>query len=181
MKSKKSPMRNLLTILLVIAATVFLFRHFHIEDFYIIKPGVLYTSSQPRGMDYTRLLYRYHIATIVNTRPLSEHQDENWHNEEITWTRSNGVNYREIPIEKNHYFPDKQTQEQFLTIMADNRNLPVFLHGGSDDKRVAMLVAVWLEQDQRYTVEQAIKAVKMIIDDRELTRDEIEFISALVK
>jgi hypothetical protein len=44
-----------------------------------------------------------------------------------------------------------------------------------------MLVAVWLEQKQGYTIEQTIKAVKMIIDDRELTEDEIKFIRSLSK
>ena len=181
MEKKKRLPTGLITILLVATAAILLIKHFHIEDFCIIKPGVLYTSGQPRGMDYTRLLYRYHIATIVNIRPVSEHQDENWRNEEVTWTRSNGVNYIELSIEKGRYFPDKQTQEQFLAIMADKNKLPVLLHGGSDDKRVAMLVAVWLQKNQGYTVEQIVKVVRTIIDDRELTEDETKFIRSLSK
>jgi protein tyrosine/serine phosphatase len=181
MEKKKRLPTGLITILLVATAAILLIKHFHIEDFCIIKPGVLYTSGQPRGMDYTRLLYRYHIATIVNIRPVSEHQDENWRNEEVTWTRSNGVNYIELSIEKGRYFPDKQTQEQFLAIMADKNKLPVLLHGGSDDKRVAMLVAVWLQKNQGYTVEQIVKVVRTIIDDREPTEDELKFIADLAK
>jgi len=181
MEKKKRLSTGLITILLVATAVILLIKHFHIEDFCIIKPGVLYTSGQPRGMDYTRLLYNYHIATIVNIRPVSEHQDENWRNEEVTWTRSNGVNYIELSIEKGRYFPDKQTQEQFLAIMADKNKLPVLLHGGSDDKRVAMLVAVWLQKNQGYTVEQIVKVVRTIIDDRELTEDETKFIRSLSK
>jgi protein tyrosine/serine phosphatase len=72
-------------------------------------------------------------------------------------------------------------QEQFLAIMAGKNNLPILLHGSSDDKRVAMLVAVWLQKNQGYTVEQTLKVVKTIIDDRELTRGEIEFVSAPAK
>jgi protein tyrosine/serine phosphatase len=180
MKKKKHPIpRIVITMLIVTTAVLLTVKHFHIEDFCIIRPGVLYTSGQPWGMDYNRLLYRYHIATIVNTRIFSEHREENWRNQEITWTRSNGVHYIELPIEKNRYFPDQQTQDQFLAIMAVKDNLPVLLHGGSDDKRVAMLVAAWLQKSQGYTAEQTIVAVKAIIDDRDLTEDEIKFIGDL--
>jgi len=179
-KKKRSP-AGLITILLITVAAILLVKHFHIRCFCIIKPGVLYASGQPRGMDYTRLLYKYHIATIVNIRPASEHRDQNWHSEEMAWTRSNGVHYIEMPIEKGRFLPDKQTQDQFLTIMANKNNLPVLLHGSSDDKRVAMLMAVWLRKNQGYTVEQTIKVVKEIIGDKELTEDEIKFITDLAK
>jgi protein tyrosine/serine phosphatase len=179
MEKKKRLSAGLITILLIAAAVVLLVKHFHIKDFCVVKPGVLYTSGQPRGMDYPRLLYKYHIATIVNIRPASEHRDQNWHSEEISWTKSNGVNYIEMPIEKGRFLPDKQTQDQFLTIMADKNNLPVLLHGSSDDKRVAMLMAVWLQKNQGYTVEQTVRAVKAIIDGKELTEDEIKFIADL--
>jgi len=179
MEKKKRLPAGLITILLITAAVILLVKHFHIKDFRIIEPGVLYTSGQPRGMDYTRLLYKYHIATIVNIRPASEHRDQNWYSEEIAWTRSNGVSYIEMPIEKGRCLPDKQTQDQFLATMAGKNNLPVLLHGSSDDKRVAMLVAVWLQKNRGYAVERTIKVVKEIIGDKELTEDEVEFISAL--
>jgi protein tyrosine phosphatase (PTP) superfamily phosphohydrolase (DUF442 family) len=181
MKKKKRLPTGLITILLIATAVVLLVKHFHIKDFCIIKPGVLYTSGQPRGMDYPRLLYKYHIATIVNIRPASEHRDQNWHSEEISWTKSNSVNYIEMPLEKGRFLPDKQTQEKFLAIMTDKNNLPTLLHGSSDDKRVAMLMAVWLQKNQRYTFEQTVKAVREIIGDKELTKDEITFITDLTK
>lgn len=168
-------------ILLVTAAVIVLTRHFHIADFCTVKPRVLYTSGQPRGMDYFRLLYRYHITTIVNIRQVSEHREDNWHTEEIIWTRRNGVNYVEMPIDKGTYFPDKRTQDEFLAIMAHKKNLPVLLHGSADDKRVAMLVAAWLERAQGCTPEQTVEVVQKIIDDRDLTEQENEFIRLLAK
>jgi protein tyrosine/serine phosphatase len=181
MKNKQQLLHGLIVILLIAVAVILLIKHFHIEDFYVVEPGVLYTSNQPRGMDYTRLLYNYHIAAIVNIRPTSEHQERNWHNEEIIWTKNNGVIYIELPIEKSNCFPDKQTQDKFLSVMGDKNNLPVLLHGGSDDKRVAMLVASWLEKSRGYTTEETVEAVEKIIDDRELTEDEIKFIRELSK
>jgi protein tyrosine phosphatase (PTP) superfamily phosphohydrolase (DUF442 family) len=182
MKKRKRSHTGLGAIIVLIAATILLVRHFHIRDFRIIKPGALYVSGQPRRMDYIRLLYKYHIAAIVNIRPLSEHREENWHNEEIVFVRTNGIKYFEMPIDKADFLPDTQTQEWFLAIMANTENLPVLLHGGNaDDKRVAMLVAVWLLKSQRYAFEQAVNEVKKIIDDRELTKEEIEFIGAMAK
>ncbi len=181
MKNKQRPLRTLIFILLIAAAIILLVRHFHIDDFCVVEPGVLYTSDQPRGMDYARLLYNYHIAAIVNIRPTSEHRERNWHNEEIIWTKNNSVIYIEMPIEKSKYFPDKQAQDEFLFVMGDKNNLPVLLHGGSDDKRVAMLVASWLEKSRGYTTEETVEAVEKIIDDRKLTEDEIKFIRDLSK
>ena len=178
MKKKKTP-AGLIIALLITAAAILLVRHFHIKNFYIVKPEILYTSGQPRGMDYTRLLYKYHIGTIINVRSASEHRERNWYNEEITWTRTNGVKYIELPIEKSNYFPDKQTQDQFLAIMADKNNLPVLLHGSGGEKRVPMLTAVWLRKSQQYTVKEALKVIEKIIDDRKITEAESKFISRL--
>jgi len=181
MIKKKQTLRGVIIILLIIAAAMLLFDHFHINNFRTVEPGVFYTSGQPGGMDYIRLFYNYHIATIVNIRPASEHREKNWHNEEIVSTRNNGINYIEMPIEKTSYFPDKQTQEQFLTVMANKSNLPVLLHGGRNDKRVAMLEAVWLVKSQKGTVEQTLKEVRRILEDRQPTEDEIKFIENLSK
>jgi len=177
-KKKQSPVA-LYIILLVTVTIILLVRHFHIKNFHIIAPEVLYTSGQPRGLDYTRLLYKYHIATIINVRSASEHREKNWHNEEITWVRNNGVKYIELPIEKADYFPNKETQDQFLAIMADKNNLPVLLHGSGGEKRVPMLTAVWLIKDEGYTVKEAAKVVEEINDDRKITEAEMRFITQL--
>ena len=92
-------------VIMIVIAVVVMVRHFHIKNFKTVAGGVLYTSGQPRGMDYTRLLYKYHIATFVNVRQSSEHREENWYNEEQTWMKGDGnsVYYVEIPIEKHNH------------------------------------------------------------------------------
>jgi len=180
MKSKKHPLHGLIYVILAIAVIVVIVNHFRIADFRVIEPGTLYVSSQPRGMDYSRLFYRYHIAAIVNIRLRQEHSEDNWHGEEVTWAKNNGVNYIEMPVEKKHYLPDGEMQKRFLEIMTDKSNLPALLHGGGgDDKRVAMLVAVWLRKNQRRTTEETFKMVKSIIDDRPLTAEENDFVNSL--
>jgi protein tyrosine/serine phosphatase len=180
MKNKKSPV-GLIILLLAVSVVVLLVKNFHIKDFNIVSPGVLYTSAQPRGMDYTRLLYRYHIATIVNVRTSYEHRERNWHNEEVVWVRNNGVNYIELPFEKRDRVPDANIQERFLAVMADSSNFPVLLHGSGDDGRVAMLTAVWLTKTKGYNLEKTLAEVKKIVYGRELTEVETGFINDLVK
>jgi len=176
-KRKKSP-TGLIIILLITAAAVLLVRHFHIKRFRIIEQDVLYTSSQPRGMDYTRLLYRYHIATIVNVRSAFEHRERNWYNEEITWVRENGVEYVELPIDKKNYFPDEDTQEAFLEVMADRTKLPVLLHGSGGKRRTLMLAAVWLISGKGLSAEETLKKVKRF-RRQPLTEEETKFITQL--
>ncbi|HUS72346.1 MAG TPA: hypothetical protein VMY06_04705 [Sedimentisphaerales bacterium] len=178
-KKKHSPVA-IFVILLVVAAVVLLVRHFHIKNFHVIKPEALYTSGQPRGMDYTRLLYKYHIGTIVNVRSAAEHREKNWHNEEVTWVRNNGVKYFELPIQKENYLPDKQSQDQFLTIMADKANLPALLHDSNGRKRVSMLAAVWMVKAQGDSVADAIEMVRSI-KEQPVTEAEKNFIASLAQ
>jgi protein tyrosine/serine phosphatase len=180
-KKKKQSLAALYIILVAIAAIILLVRHFHIKNFYIAEPDILYTSGQPRGLDYTRLLYKYHIATIVNVRSPAEHRDRNWYNEEIIWTRNSGVRYIEMPIDKNNPFPDQQTIDRFFDIMSDKTNLPVLLHGSGDDKRVAMLTAVWLRKNRKCTAEELASIVKKITDRHELPKAETEYIRSLTE
>lgn len=181
MPKKNQSFLTLIIIVLAVVAAIGLVRHYHIKNFHKIVPGVLYTCGQPRGMDYTRLLYKYHIGTIVNLRQSDEHREDHWYNEELTWTRTNGVNYVELPITKRpNYFPNVSTQQKFVRLMTDKSNLPVLLHGNSGKKRVAMLAAVWLVKAEKYSVPEAIEVVKKIKDGR-VTKEEKAFIEGLSK
>jgi len=180
-RDKKKKPAGLIVILLIAVAAIFLAKHFHIKNFHIVERGVLYVSGQPRGMDYTRLLYKYHIGTIVNVRSAAEHREKNWYNEEVSWVRNNGVKYIELPIQRENYLPNKETQDKFLTIMADKENLPILLHGSGGEKRVPMLTAVWLIKSQGLSVEETVKVVDKINDDREISSDEMKFIQSLSK
>jgi protein tyrosine/serine phosphatase len=176
---KKKRLSPILYIALVIVIAVFFVRHFYIRDFRTIAPDVLYTSAQPRGMDYTRLLYKYHIAAIVNVRSASEHREKNWHNEELTWIKENAVKYVELPISKLNYFPDSQVQEKFLSLMKSPDNLPVLLHGSVNDKRVAMLVAVWLRAEKKLSSADTVAQIKKILDERPITEEDVKFVDSL--
>ena len=181
---KKTPLRTIITIAIITGAIVMLVKSFWISDFNCISPGVLYTSGQPRGMDYTRLLYKYHIGTIINLRSPAEHREQNWYNQEVIWVRSNGVKYFELALERNvndpAHFPDANMQQKFLAIMADKENLPVLVHDGKGEGRVAIFAAVWLAKNRQNTLEQVL-ANAADIKEESLTEQETNFIRGLFK
>ena len=181
---KKSSLKTIITIAIIVGAIVMLVKNFWIADLNCISPGTLYTSGQPRGMDYTRLLYKYHIGTIINLRSPAEHREQNWYSEETTWVRSNSVKYFEMPLERNAndpaHFPDANMQQKFLDIITDKENLPVLVHDGKGEGRVAILAAVWLAKNRQDTLEQVLaKAAK--IKCGQLTEQETNFIRGLFK
>jgi protein tyrosine phosphatase (PTP) superfamily phosphohydrolase (DUF442 family) len=183
MNKKKNPFLFWFWLTVIILSVVGLVRHFHVKNFQVIKPGVLYTSGQPRGMDYTRLLYKYHIATFINLRSIDEHRDQNWHNEEITWMRSNGAKYIELPIEKNapgDGIPGTEESRKFLEIMSQSTNLPILLHDSSGTTRVSCLAAVWMLKSGSYNLQQTIEKVKQI-KGRPLTDQETAFLQSIAK
>ncbi len=172
---KKNPIFSLLWITVIVLAAVLLMKHFHIKNFNVIDKGVLYTSGQPRGMDYTRLLYKYHIAAFVNVRMPIEHRDENWQTEEIEWMKSCGVKYFELPVYKKisvDETPDNEACCKFLEIMSDKSNWPVLLHDNNGKNRVSYFAAVWMLKSGGFSFEDTIKKVEQLqkapLDEKEL-------------
>ncbi|MGD0784609.1 MAG: tyrosine-protein phosphatase [Sedimentisphaerales bacterium] len=181
MKKKKSPIFVWLWLIVIILFITGLVKHFSIKNFQVITPGVLYTSGQPRGMDYTRLLYKYHIATFVNLRSPSEHREANWYSEETAWMRSNGAKYIELPVEKDVLddgIPNTEASRKFLEIMSDSGNLPVLLHDSSGKNRVSYLASIWMLKSGNFTLEQTIEKIKKI-KNQPLTEQETNFVKSL--
>ncbi|MCX5633134.1 MAG: tyrosine-protein phosphatase [Phycisphaerae bacterium] len=181
MNKKKNPFLFWFWLTVIILSIIGLVRHFHIKNFQVIAPGVLYTSGQPQGLDYTRLLYKYHIATFVNLRYPDEHREHNWYNEEITWMRDKSVNYIELPMEKNvstDDIPDMNNYQKFLEIMNQRTNLPVLLHDSNGKKRVPYLAAIWMLKSGGFTYEQTVEKIKKI-NDRPLNEEETNFLKSL--
>ena len=181
---KNKPLKIVLILLLIAFAVAIIKEHYEVRQFKIIIPDVLYTSGQPRGMDYTRLLYRYHIATIINLRSPAEHRERNWHSEEVTWVRSNAVKYFEMPLERNiespGHYPDPNTQAEFLAIMADKHSLPVLIHDSSGKSRPAMLAAVWLAKDKKLPAQEIID-IALKTNEAPLSQEQKQFIDSLTK
>jgi protein tyrosine/serine phosphatase len=175
--AKKDDLRlKLLIILLIVLVCIVTVKHFHIKNFHTVKSGVLYTSGQPKGMDYYRLLYKYNIGTFVNVRLAYEHRDHHWYNEEISWVRKNGVRYIELPFAKRpEYFPDKSIVRDFIAVMETKSNRPVLLHSSSGEERGAMLASAWLIIAEDYTIDEAAKVIRKIMS-RKAKKEELEYL-----
>ena len=102
----------------------------------------------------------------------------------MTWIHSNGVKYFELPLERNvndpAHFPDANMQQKFLDIMANKENLPVLVHDGKGEGRVAIFTAVWLAKDRQDTLEHVL-ADAAKIKCGQLTEQETNFIRGLFK
>ncbi len=163
MSKKQNDIKTLAIVVLVTLGCVWLVKHFHIKNFHTVQPAVLYTSGQPRGMDYTRLLYKYNIATIINLREADEHREDHWYHEEITWTRENGVKYVELSFPKRpDYYPPVNIQSRFLELITEDENLPILIHDSAGKKRVSMLAAVYLAKVKKISTEKIFKIAKEI-------------------
>ncbi len=181
MKKKKNSVIGWVWLIIIVLFITGLVRDFHIRNFNVVKPRVLYTSGQPRGMDYTRLLYKYHIAAFVNLRMPDEHRERHWYNEEIVWMRDNGVKYIELPAGKRISIDevgDTESCRQFLEIMSDKANLPVLLHDSSGKKRVARFAAIWMLKSGKFDLQETIDKAERI-QKRPLNEPEIEFLKSL--
>jgi tyrosine-protein phosphatase SIW14 len=155
--------------------TVAAVRHFHIKNFNVIKEGVLYTCGQPRGMDYTRLLYKYHITTFINLRIVGEHREENWHQEEVEWMKSSGVKYIELPISKRtpiNEIADTEQFRMFMDVMNDKSNYPVLVHDSSGRDRVSYFTAIWMLKSGGFGLEETVTKVEKLqkkpLDEKEM-------------
>jgi hypothetical protein len=183
MKNNKNPFLFWFWLTVIILSIIGLTKHFHIRNFQVIAPGVLYTSGQPEGMDYTRLLYKYHIATFINLRYPDEHRERNWYNEEVSWMRRNSVKYIELPIEKNVSIddvPDMNNCQKFLEIMNQRSDLPVLLHDSNGKKRVTYLAAIWMLKSGSFNLQQTIEKVKQI-KGKPPTENDLAFLQSITK
>ncbi len=176
-------LKSIVIIVLAVFVITGLVRHFHIKHFRVVEPGVFYISGQPRGMDYTRLLYKYHIGTFINVRSSAEHREQLWYNHEVTWMRQNGAKYIELPVPKagpNANFPDENTRRQFISVIRDPANRPVLLHCSNGTSRAPLFAAIYFVQIKGLTIEQTLTNVEKLKDEA-LSAGEIEFIRTLLQ
>ena len=95
--------------------------------------------------------------------------------------KDNGIEYIELPVPKRpDYFPDEQTQAEFLRIMTDTARFPVLIHDGSGKERVSMLTAVWLIKVHKATIPQTIKIISKI-NKRPATEAGKQFLQSLIR
>ncbi len=123
----------------------------HIDNFGRVD-SVLYRGAQPAGRDYQDLK-QLGVRSIINLT--SDDADAN----EKAAAESAGLTYVQIPM-TTHTPPTSAQLSEFLSIVNDPANEPVYLHCVGGRHRTGVMAAVYRMTHDGWTADQAFKEMK---------------------
>ncbi len=125
-----------------------------IPVFYKVDDG-LYRGGRPKtgGLDELKALG---IKTFVDLRGESERAKR-----EREWARDNGIAYYQIPMTVYEQ-PTEEQAIEFLEIVLNKRNKPVFIHCSSGRDRTGTLIAMYRVVVNGWTIKQAYKEARKL-------------------
>ena len=112
----------------------------------------LYRGAQPEGRDYADLK-ALGVKTIVNLTSDDAEQDEK------SMTEGAGMSYFQIPM-STHTPPTAAQLSEFLGIVNDPANQPVFVHCVGGRHRTGVMTASYRMTHEGWTADQAFKEMK---------------------
>ena len=115
-----------------------------LPNFYKVS-GNFYRGAQPDAEGFAKLP-SYGIKTVINLR--ADHSDKKY-------LKNLPLNYKEIPT-RAWNLKEKQIEE-FLTVIADPANMPVFVHCQHGADRTGAMTAVYRIVAQGRSKEDALK------------------------
>ncbi|HEX5709037.1 MAG TPA: tyrosine-protein phosphatase [Pyrinomonadaceae bacterium] len=107
-----------------------------------------YRGGQPRAEDYAALR-RLGVKTVIDLR-----RDKK--RDAPAWAREQGLQYFNLPLEAGKPANDTET-EQFLKLVNDPANWPVYVHCKGGRHRTGALTAVYRITHDGWTADQAFK------------------------
>jgi protein tyrosine/serine phosphatase len=110
-----------------------------------------FRGSQPAELEY-RQLRQMGIRTIIDLR-----RDRK--TEAVLWANQAGLQYFNIPLKASEAATAEQTQ-QFLSLVNDPANWPVYVHCKGGRHRTGALTAVYRITHDGWTAEQAYDEMK---------------------
>lgn len=147
---------------LAIAATVgYLVYTYHDmpRHFGVVKPGVLYRSSQPDYDGWEWLAEKYGIRTVVDLRRPEE--DASWFQKQEKFCRHKGISIVNIPLAGDGSAPTPEQIRQFLQIVNDPARQPVMVHCEVGVARTGVMVAAYRMIVDGWTYEQALDEARL--------------------
>ena len=123
----------------------------HIDNFGQISP-TYYRGGQPQGRDYADLA-ALGVKTIINLTSDDATADEKGMTEQA------GLTYFQIPM-TTHAAPTAAQLAQFMTIVNDPANQPVYVHCVGGRHRTGVMTAAYRMAHDRWTAERAFKEMK---------------------
>jgi protein tyrosine/serine phosphatase len=113
--------------------------------------GTYYRGAQPTGRDYTDLA-ALGVKTVIDLQ-------EDGLAVESGLVQKAGMKFFRIPM-TTHVPPTTAQLEQFLTLVNDPANQPVFVHCAGGRHRTGIMTAVYRMTDAGWTSDQAFKEMK---------------------
>ncbi|HEY7172423.1 MAG TPA: dual specificity protein phosphatase family protein [Vicinamibacterales bacterium] len=123
----------------------------HIDNFGQINARY-YRGGQPEGRDYTDLA-ALGVKTIVNLT------SDDAQAEEPALARQNGLRYFQIPM-TTRQAPTAAQLAEFMAIVDDPANQPVYVHCVGGRHRTGVMTAVYRMTDDGWTSDQAFAEMK---------------------
>jgi len=145
----KTVLKRIAMAALVLLLMFFLLYMLLRNNIHTIMPGAIYRSAQLSPARLKRLIRQDHIRTVINLR--GSNPRFAWYRDELSVSRSMGVQHYDIRFSSTHLPSSKQLQrlvELFQTIPK-----PILLHcqGGAD--RTGFASAIWLLMQGRSLLE----------------------------
>ena len=123
----------------------------HIENFGRVSPSY-YRGAEPRGNDYADLA-ALGVKTVVDLRGRDADSDA-----KVTVERT-GMKYVQIPMTTRET-PSASKIQEFLRIVTDPANQPVYVHCVGGRHRTGVMTAVYRMTQDGWTADQAFKEMK---------------------
>lgn len=110
-----------------------------------------YRGSQPTQEGFAQLK-RFGIKTVIDLR-------EDYKKEEETWVRDLGMNFYRIPLKTRVAATEEQTN-QFLAIVNDPANWPVYVHCKGGRHRTGAMTGIFRITHDGWTADQVWQEMK---------------------
>jgi len=117
----------------------------HISDTY-------YRGAQPEGQDYSDLA-KVGVKTVINL--IGDHPDPG----EKNMVAKAGMKYFAIPM-TTHESPTAEKLSEFLRIVNDSANQPVYVHCIGGKHRTGVMTAIYRMTHDQWTADQAFAEMK---------------------
>jgi len=110
-----------------------------------------YRGGQPSERDFPELK-RLGIKTVIDLQ-------EDGKSSEASWVRSAGMEYVNIPLSSKRPATAQQTA-QFLSLVNDEANWPVYVHCAGGRHRTGEMTAIYRMTHDAWTAEQSFQEMK---------------------
>lgn len=132
------------------------FAHIRIQNFGCVNENY-YRGAQPRGGDYAALA-GLGIKTVVDLERKGEAEEQRM-------VESNGMKFFRIAMDTSSR-PAREAVDEFLRIVNDRANQPVFVHCHGGRHRTGVMTAVYRMSQQNWTARQAHDEMKQYEFDK---------------